>query len=310
MPKIAYIERNFRNKQRQQVAWADQTCRDFARQGYSLTLRQLYYQFVSKGFIPNNDREYNKLGDLISNARRAGLIDWNHINDRTRTVRGYSTWDNASQIMDSAASSFKYDLWERTEQQYRPQVWVEKDALVDVVARACATYRVPYLSCRGYASDSVIWGAAQEFRSLKSRGITPVIIHLGDHDPSGLDMTRDIGDRLALFGGSVHVLRVALNMDQIERYAPPPNPAKITDSRFAQYRDGYGDESWELDALAPNVIGDVIANELTNWIDNAEWDLGMADEVELRSRLGEIGDRWDEIDANWSDIETLLDERN
>lgn len=310
MPKIAYIERNFRNKQRQQIIWADQICRDFSRQGYSLTLRQLYYQFVSKGLIPNNDREYNKLGDLISNARRAGLIDWNHINDRTRTVRGYSSWNNASEIIDSAAASFRYDLWERTEQAYRPQVWVEKDALVDVVARACATYRVPYLSCRGYASDSVIWGAAQEFRSLKARGVTPVIIHLGDHDPSGLDMTRDIGDRLALFGGSVNVIRVALNMDQIDQYSPPPNPAKVTDSRFAAYQEEYGDESWELDALAPNVIDDIIADELTNWVNNASWDLGLEDENEIRDRLGEIGTRWDDIDSNWSAIEELMDGSN
>lgn len=307
MPKAAYIDRNFRNKQRQHIIWAEEICRQYALQGYSLTLRQLFYQFVSRGHIPNNDREYNKLGDLISNARRAGLIDWNHINDRTRTVRGFSSWNNASEVIDSAAYSFRYDLWERTHQQYRPQVWVEKDALVDVVSRACQTYRVPYLSCRGYVSDSVIWGQAQEFKRLKYRGITPVVIHLGDHDPSGIDMTRDISERLGMFGGYVNVIRVALNMDQIEQYAPPPNPAKITDSRYAQYRDEYGDESWELDALEPQVINDVIRDELTNFVDDDAWAVGLAEETEVRDRLAQIGNRWDDIDNRWDDIEALLD---
>ena len=89
------------------------------------------------------------------------------------------------------------------------------------------------------------------------------IIHLGDHDPSGIDMTRDIQERLSMFGADVYVKRVALTMNQISTYNPPPNPAKITDSRCGKYIAEYGDESWELDELEPQVITDLINNEVT-----------------------------------------------
>lgn len=80
-----------------------------------------------------------------------------------------------------------------------------------------------------------------------------VILHLGDHDPSGIDMTRDISDRLELFGADVEVKRIALNWDQIDEFTPPPNPAKLSDSRAGAYIAEYGDESWELDALEPTL---------------------------------------------------------
>lgn len=93
-----------------------------------------------------------------------------------------------------------------------------------------------------------MWSAAQRFISQDYRD-NRVIIHLGDHDPSGIDMTRDIQERLQMFGADVYVKRVALTMNQIGTYNPPPNPAKITDSRASKYIDEYSNESWELDAL-------------------------------------------------------------
>lgn len=89
-----------------------------------------------------------------------------------------------------------------------------------------------------------------------------IAVSLG-HDPSGIDMTRDIQERLQMFGADVYVKRVALTMNQIGTYNPPPNPAKITDSRASKYIDEYGNESWELDALEPQVITDLITNEVT-----------------------------------------------
>lgn len=107
-----------------------------------------------------------------------------------------------------------------------------------------------------------MWSAAQRFIGQDYRD-NRVIIHLGDHDPSGIDMTRDIQERLQMFGADAYVKRVALTMNQIGTYNPPPNPAKITDSRASKYIDEYGNESWELDALEPQVITDLITNEVT-----------------------------------------------
>lgn len=163
-------------------------------------------------------------------------------------------------MIASARYSYLLNKWDG--QPNYVEVWVEKDALVDIVGQACRPLDTPYFSCRGYTSQSEMWSAAQRFISQDYRD-NRVIIHLGDHDPSGIDMTRDIQERLKLFEADVIVKRVALTMNQIQTYNPPPNPAKLSDSRCGKYIDQYGDESWELDALEPKVITDLITDEVT-----------------------------------------------
>jgi hypothetical protein len=94
-----------------------------------------------------------------------------------------------------------------------------------------------------------------------------IIFHLGDHDPSGIDMSRDISDRLKMFNASVKVERIALNMKQIKKYNPPPSPAKTTDSRYQNYIDEYGFDSWELDALSPDIIENLITTNIEKYVD-------------------------------------------
>ena len=127
----------------------------------------------------------------------------------------------------------------------------------------CNEFRLPYFACRGNNSESEQYKAGKRFEAHLANGLTPVVLHLGDHDPNGLDMTRDNRDRLAMFARQgVEVRRLALNMDQIERYRPPPNPAKETDTRYAAYAKQFGRECWELDALVPTVIANLIPTEV------------------------------------------------
>lgn len=260
MPKIQYKEIKFQQKSLDLIELVNQVVDEYSAQGYELTLRQAYYQLVARGYIPNNERSYKNIGSLINDGRLAGLIDWHSITDRTRNLRGNSHWDNPANVIASARYSYLLDKWEG--QPNYVEVWVEKDALVDIVGQACRPLDTPYFSCRGYTSQSEMWSAAQRFIYQRDRE-NRIIIHLGDHDPSGIDMTRDIQERLWLFGADVEVKRVALTMNQIDTYNPPPNPAKLSDSRCGKYIEQYGDESWELDALEPQVITDLITNEVT-----------------------------------------------
>lgn len=265
MPKIQYKEIRFRQSSLDLIRLVNEVINDYKTQGYELTLRQVYYQLVARGYIPNNERSYKNVGNLINDGRLAGLIDWYAITDRTRNLRGNSHWDTPSKVIASAKYSYLLDKWEG--QPNYVEVWVEKDALVDVVGQACRPLDVPYFSCRGYTSQSEMWMAAQRFRRQDFRE-QRIIIHLGDHDPSGIDMTRDIQERLDMFGADVYVKRVALTMEQIDFYSPPPNPAKITDSRCDKYIAQYGHESWELDALEPKVITDLIKEQVTMYRDD------------------------------------------
>lgn len=291
--KIQYVEHRFTYANRQLVDLAERIIKEYTAKGYNLTLRQVYYQLVARDIIPNNERSYDRLGELISNARLAGLISWKAIEDRTRNLRGASHWESPGSVIRSAASSYNMDKW--VGQEYRVEVWVEKDALVDVVGRACAALDLNYFSCRGYVSQSEMWAASQRLNEYADDGQQPVIIHLGDHDPSGIDMSRDIQDRLAIFESEPIFRRVALNMDQVRQYNPPPNPAKVTDSRAKGYMAEYGAESWELDALQPEVINALITETATEYLDRDMFDAIVAEQEIDRDLLQRVARRWDDV---------------
>jgi len=245
---------------------ADDIITDYQTQGYELTLRQLYYQFVARDLIPNTAQSYNKLGTIVNKGRLAGMLDWASIVDRTRKCEIMSTWDSAAEILQSAEDTFKLNKWNA--QPTQVEVWVEKEALAQVVQRAADEFDMPWFCCRGYPSQSSIYEAAQ--RHIRY-GKPVIVLHLGDHDPSGIDMTRDLQDRLHMFEADTQVKRIALNMGQVDAYNPPPNPAKITDSRAAMYIARFGAESWELDALDPSVLHALIMEEASQHIDSTLW---------------------------------------
>lgn len=295
MPKICYIERKFSDASLRMIEQANAIIENYAAQGFDLTLRQLYYQFVSRDLIPNRDSEYKRLGSIINDARLAGLIDWEAIVDRTRNVRINSHWSQPGSIIDSAAYSFALDKWE--DQEYRPEVWIEKDALVGVIADVCERLDVPYFSCRGYTSQSEMWVAAQRLEEHASNNQTPIIFHLGDHDPSGRDMSRDIYERLDLFMGGVQFQRLALNYDQIQQYNPPPNPTKLTDARATTYIAEFGMSCWELDALEPTVIAQLIQDAVWSIRDDAKWEAAVEREQRGKTLLATAARRWSDVAA-------------
>lgn len=270
--KRQFIEKSFYQRSLTMIDQANAIIREYQAQGFTLTLRQLYYQFVARDLLPNKQRSYDNLGNLISDARLAGLIDWDAIEDRTRFLRGHRTYNSPSQAVDELAQQYRIDMWR--DQSIRVEVWIEKDALLGVIERICSEYDVNYFACRGYASQSELYAAGQR---MKRRWLheqqTTLVLHLGDHDPSGIDMTRDNEDRLLMFSGhaSIEVHRIALNMDQVEQYDPPPNPTKLTDSRSNEYIERFGEECWELDALSPKVIEDVLREHIVGAIDERIW---------------------------------------
>lgn len=292
MPYICYKENNFRGKSLELIRIANEICNDYMAQGYTLTLRQLYYQFVARGHIDNNQKEYIRIGNVVSDARLAGLLDWDAIEDRTRNLEALSTWDSPKSILEATAEQFRFDYWDM--QPVRIEVWVEKEALVGVVERAAFKYRLPYFACRGYSSQSEIWRAGIRFKDYYEKGQPVKVIHLGDHDPSGIDMTRDNMERLEMFseGADVEVIRIALNMNQVIQYNPPPNPAKLTDTRAADYVSKFGGESWELDALDPSIIDNLISTEVEQYIDFAYWEECKKKEKAARRKIQAMADNW------------------
>lgn len=285
-----YVAKRFKPETMEKVAMAHVIIKEYAEEGYDLTLRQLYYQFVSKGWLANTDRNYQNLGRIVSNARLAGLLPWDSIVDRTRGLEARNHWNGPADLMRDAARSFGVDRWEG--QSRRVEVWIEKDALVGVIEGVCRDLDVAYFSCRGYTSQSEMWSAGKRLGEYESSGLSTVILHLGDHDPSGLDMTRDIRDRLHMFHAETEVRRIALTFDQIAEYDPPPNPAKLSDARAEDYVIEHGYESWELDALDPRVMNALIREHVEGLLDMKLFKARKTQEEVSRARLTSVAENW------------------
>lgn len=295
--KICYREINFRNDSLNLINRVNGIIREYQQKGYSLTLRQVYYQLVARDVIPNTERSYKNMGNLISDGRLSGLIDWNAIEDRTRELELNNHWNSPSSIINAVANQFAYDKW--IGQDYYVEVWVEKDALKGIVGQVCQRLDIPYFSCRGYVSQSEMWVAAQRLEK-RSKDKELVIIHLGDHDPSGRDMSRDIVDRLSIFGVDPTFRRIALNMNQIDEYSPPPNPTKITDPRAVNYIEEFGHTCWELDALKPEVIDKLIDDTVTEFMDMELFNGMIEKEDESKRLLQSVSNNWSDIVEKYS----------
>lgn len=327
MPKIQYEQWNPREKTLRLGQTVVSIAENYARQGYDLTVRQTYYQLVAAGLIPNTEQSYKSITVLIDRLRMSGRMDWLQIVDRTRGLAGNSHWNSPDEIVSASASGYRIDHW--VGQPRRVEIWVEKEALAGVIGRAGRQQDVDYFSCRGYASTSSMWLSARRFLRYWQAGQAVTLLHLGDHDPSGLDMTRDIQIRLEAFLSvdwvrqnqhrfetealytqwaevardlsdwvstpPLEIKRIALNMDQIRQYQPPPNPAKTTDSRYAAYQAEHGVESWELDALNPSILDRLITDEVERIVDQDIREQRRAQEDQEREILSQLTSRWDEV---------------
>lgn len=343
MPLIKYQDSNLQPLTLDMIAKANSILDYYAGRGIAVTLRQLYYRFVALNLFPrdwadpktgstNNIRSYKRLGDMVNKARLCGLIDWSYLQDNARNLSHRSHFSSPIDAIDAVTHHYARDLW--WGQDNYVEVWVEKDALISIVQPVCYRWDVPVLACRGYVSQSEMWGAGQRYYERMSQAQSVTIIHLGDHDPSGIDMSRDIEDRLLMFTGyhtaqelyksrpqtaaedreawverltqlykarmgkGFKLDRIALNMDQIQLHNPPPNYAKVTDSRYDGYVREYGEDSWELDSLEPEVLEELLDDSISNYIlDRKLYDEQIAIQERERDNLKHVSRSWDKIQS-------------
>ena len=308
--KHRYESHEFRDGALAIINYADQVMAEYTAGGYDMTGRQLYYYFVAHDLFPedrkwvripntnkwrrdpkgtkNADPNYKWLLDILNMGRLAGLLDWNIMVDRTREVRTVAHWTGPGEIVEACARQFRVNS--RANQDTYIEVWVEKEALAGIVVPTCAELDIYSLVCRGFVSQSAMWQGAMRFQSHDAqRGI---LLYLGDHDPSGIDMTRDITDRLNdTFGVEVEVVRIALTRDQIRQFNPPPDPAKPSDSRYEAYVREYGEDCWELDALDPRTLTTLIKDAVTSRTNAQRRRKLLARQEESRGQLGTIAQR-------------------
>jgi hypothetical protein len=255
--------------------------------GQRLSARQAYYQFVARDLIANEERSYKLITKLIADARYAGIVDWNAIEDRGREPIQPSEFDDLASLVDAALRSYRRPRW-RDQPRY-VELWVEKQALAGVLEPVARRFHVTLMVNKGYSSASAMKESAERLIAASVYGSKPVeVLYLGDHDPSGEDMVRDVYERLSEFGVvDLEVTKLGLTMEQIRQFDPPPNPAKITDSRAAAYIAKYGEHSWELDALPPDELNRLVTEAIESRVDGARMNALIEQEKRDKSRLRE-----------------------
>ena len=283
--KIEYTTKLRLSKENEQRLYLiNEIIDEYAADDYRLSLRQLYYQLVKENIVPNTEKDYKKLGTLLVKGRMAGIVDWDAIVDRTRKPSiPYHAGDVPDALSDILSA---YRLDRQSGQMKYIEVWVEKDALSEVLKRVTEKYHIHLMVNKGYTSCTAMHDAYKRFMAAEDDVRKAVILYLGDHDPSGLDMIRDIASRLRDFGlKDYEVEHIALTTDQIKEYAPPPNPAKTKDPRASWYIDVFGDTSWEVDALNPKILHTLLIEAIESHMHMPTYRKVMKQEKKDRMRL-------------------------
>ena len=221
-----------------------------------MTVRQVYYQLVSRQVIENNRGQYQAVSNLLVDARQEGIIPWDWIEDRLRRPRAVSMWDDLADFARTVRHAYRRDVW-ASQPEYL-EVWLEKDALAGIFEDALNRYGVTLCVGRGYDGWDSIHKAAERFGIDKR----VTVLYFGDFDPSGEDMVRSLRERLAELGAEPEIVKCALTFGDVARYNLPPDFTKATDTRRAAFVAKYGDLAVELDALPTDVLRGRLISEV------------------------------------------------
>ena len=314
--QIPDLPQVFQGKTQDLIRECNSICSVMKEKGYTLTVRQLFYQLVTRGKIDNTQRDYKNLINHLTNARYAGELDWDYIDDRIRVIHRNAHWDGPEERLQYAAMGYGVDTW--PDQKYRPEVWIEKDALIELAENVCVRLDVPYIAVKAYGSTSALWEARKRFLAYIGEGQMPLILHLGDHDYTGVDCSRFLKERMeVMVDHPVELRRLALNPDQIAEYELPAQPGKAPkpgykgDPRHKSYFETHKkDDVWELDALDPEVIERIIEDGIRAVLDEELRQEYLDEQSEHRQGIESVAENWDDVQVFLADPAGFKDYRD
>jgi hypothetical protein len=226
-----------------------------------MTVRQVFYRLVSQGVIEKSEKEYKgRVCRLLTEMRLSGTIPFGWIADNTRWMRKPITYSSVKQAFRRTVEHYRRALWDN--QDVYVEVWLEKDALAGVLSPVTFEWDVPLMVARGFSSLSYLYEAAE---AIQAQGKPAYLYYLGDRDPSGVHIDRNIEKRLRQFApeAEIHFKRIAVIEAQIEELGLPTRPTKTSDSRSKSFKG----ESVELDAIPPVVLRDLVAGCIIQHVD-------------------------------------------
>jgi len=267
-----------------------------------LTVRQIYYRLISDPYVlfENTRSRYTQFDKMLVVARERGEVDYTEIEDRTREALGGDLGCGSPQeflrsvidYLKNCWQDYKTEIW--TNQDYKLEIWVEKDALANLIFQVAKDFRVVVFPTRGYSSFTKVMECLERLEGYSDK--ERIILHLTDHDPSGFDMTRDLEKRLSSYGGdTIQIKKIGLTYEQIKKFNLKANPTKKKDTRAIEYISQFGSDCWELDALPPLELQNLVVESIKKHINSDAWDNKSREEKEgknwLREKTKEIGEK-------------------
>ena len=262
-----------------------------------MTCRAVYYQAVSAGLIDAGKKQYNRLLAILASLRKSGEMPRDWIVDHLRTRLKPSSWTGLADYLETMRSCYRANLW--AQQEAHVELFIEKDAIAGCVQNVAAEYDVALNVCRGYSSISQANDVAQYWRRISK----PIFAYyLGDYDPSGIDMERELRAKLADYSGKVETApadvdassfswrRLAIRPDDFKAYNLLKLPINRKDSRAAGFMRTHGKYAAEVDAIPPSELRRLVREAIEGHINQAAWErLKLVEQAE-RESLGSVID--------------------
>jgi hypothetical protein len=254
------------------------------------TVRQLYYQLVSRGAIEKTEPAYKTLVHNLTVMRRAREVPFDWLADNTRWMRKPRTYSSLQDMLENQQEFYRRALWDQ--QNCYVEVWLEKDALAGVLSDVTEEWDVPLMVTRGYPSLSYLHGAA----TLIAEKRKPTFLYyFGDFDPSGVDITRSVEEGIRELAPEADITfeRVAVTPEQIEAWNLPTRPTKGSDVRSKNFKG----DSVEVDAIPPDDLRGLVSHCITGHIDRDALDRLQLIEQQERLTLASVIESLPEFQA-------------
>ena len=248
--------------------------------GDRISIRHLCYRLASVGVIPKTEAAFSLVGKHLAKWRFDGRISFNRFVDSTRWYYGAKTFDDLEEALANTAETYRKNLWQ--EQRHLVEIWVEKEAVAGIVSPVGNSWGIRTFVCRGFASITSTWEAAETFKEAIESGKDPVILYLGDHDDSGHKIDRAIFEKhFGHYGirDLVDFRRVAVLPEQIEELNLPTRPPK---------KAWDGGDCVEIDTLSSEQIRTLLEDEIKALINPREWNQLQTIEAEERETAAKI----------------------
>lgn len=256
---------------------------------HPMTLRQLFYRMVSQGVLPSTeDRYYRKLGALMTRLREAGGVPRTWLVDHIRATLKPSSWSGLADFGETIRRVYRKDFW--SGMPHHVEVFCEKDAIAGTLQPVTNEFDVALRVCRGYSSVSFAGEIADLWTDIEK----PIFAYyLGDFDPSGFDIERDLTEKLGRYSGrSFEWKRLAVNEDDFDAFGLLPLAVKVSDRRSSGFVRKYGTRCAEVDALPPDELRERVRNAIEGHIEQEEWQrLKRIENLEKKS-VGEYMATW------------------